>query len=106
MSVLIYGLKVTFLGMGIVFISLVFLILVINLMAKLLTPKQVISKEPALEVKEPTEAEIIAVITAAIACLKSEQAIRIKTIRRLSAEGVPLWSAISRQEIMSGRQTR
>lgn len=112
MQTLIYGLQVSALGLGIVFIALIFLILVIKAMA-MLTELYASPKKPDKPVQEKTvqsvtdsaedDCEIVAVIAAAVACM-TKGTMRITTIRRIREEYVPAWSAAGRQETMNLRQ--
>jgi sodium pump decarboxylase gamma subunit len=114
---LIFGLQVAALGIGIVFVALVFLIFVIKGMTKATelsevkknTDNSMIIKKEAVPQEAPLIAEdddeIMAVIAAAVACL-TQGKLRIKTIRRVKEENVPVWSAAGRQETMCLRQNR
>lgn len=116
MQTLVFGLQVTILGMSVVFIALLFLIFIINLMTKgtefsqakkKATGTEVLKKEAVVAATSPSEedeGEVIAVLAAAIACLQPGKKMRLKTIRRLEGETVPVWSAAGHQETMSGRQ--
>ncbi|MFZ5943802.1 MAG: OadG family protein [Bacillota bacterium] len=113
---LIYGLKVTLLGMGTVFVALYILMLIIQGQAKFLAPKtKKISqpvKEEIFQVKEDISAtkaaaededEIQAVIAAVIAVCGQQKNV-IKSITRLSGQHGSVWSDSGRREIMSMRQ--
>lgn len=115
MQTLVFGLQVSALGIGIVFLALVFLIGVIKIMA--MATELSVKKESSAgtadlsltgkkQLDNPTETEdreIIAVIAAAIACM-TRQKVRITTIRRIREEQVPNWAAAGRQETISLRQ--
>lgn len=115
MQTLIFGLKVSALGMGIVFVVLAFLIGVIKVMAKL-TEISDSKKKPnnpgamklgtvvqPTSIKVEDDSEVIAVIAAAAACM-TQGTMRITTIRRIREEYVSTWSAAGRQETMNLRQ--
>lgn len=115
MQTFIFGIEVSVLGMGIVFATLVFLIGVIKVMGmateKLAEKKQasdsVAARDNVQEQKiTPTAedtSEILAVISAAIACMTQGNG-RIVTISRVREEFVPGWAAAGRQETMKLRQ--
>lgn len=115
---LIFGLKVAFIGIGIVFCALTFLIFVIyaiSAVAKALEPKVAYTneKKPAAAVAHNPEiltaanqddSELIAVITAAIAAY-GQDSLRIRTITRLIGSAAPAWSNAGRVETMNLRQS-
>lgn len=115
MQTFIFGIEVAVLGMGTVFAALVFLIGIIKVMGmateKLAEKKQVsesfVAKDNAQEQKITPAAEdndeILAVISAAIACITQGSG-RIVTISRMRDEYVPGWTAAGRQETMRLRQ--
>lgn len=110
-----FGLTVAFIGMGVVFIELIFLVYVIRFIT-FITGKIEVKKTPvtvksskqeetmqaAAEVAVDDE-EVIAVISAAVAYLTQGSA-SIKTIRRLPGVAAPAWSAAGRMEVMNCRQ--
>ncbi|MDD2402294.1 MAG: OadG family protein [Clostridia bacterium] len=112
---LIFGLKVAAIGVGVVFGALVFLIAIINIMAKTIgTSTSEKDSLQAVGVKEETavqkisvenedDSEVIAVIAAAIACF-SQGTMRVTTIKRIKQECVPYWNFAGRQETMKLRQ--
>lgn len=117
MQTLIFGLQVTVLGIGVVFVALTFLIFVIKLMTKatevseakkkMNNPVTIEKERPSPEALQTGEedGEIIAAIAAAVAYLTQGQ-MSIKTIRRVKEDPVPVWSAAGRQETMDLRQNR
>ena len=111
-----FGLSVAVIGIGVVFSALVFLIFVIKAIsaAARMIDNTVVTKksEPAaskVEVVQPVaviskdDDEIIAVISAAIACLTEERMV-VKTITRLPGYQAPAWSYAGRVETMNLRQ--
>lgn len=111
MDKLIFGLKVTALGMGIVFIALYALSLIIGLLEKTIGPKpeKILNQIPAKKTRPKTnptqgeDQEIVAVIAAAL----FSQGItpgRIKTITPLNPK-LP-WAFAGRQAIMQKRKMR
>ena len=124
MEILVTSLKVTVLGMGIVFIALVGLVLIIEALHRITGGKIGKRKEAGIErtavvheqkvepeesavlktgMDEETE-ELVAVITAAIAASlhRSTHDIMVRSIRRVPAI-TPVWNRASRQEQISAR---
>lgn len=111
MQTLIFGLEVSVIGMGIVFIGLVFLIGVIKVMC--MFTASIDKKKSAIETVTPSvtattsteknNSEILAVISAAVAMMTGGNG-RIVTISRVREEYVPGWAAAGRQETMKLRQ--
>lgn len=112
---LTYGLKVTLLGMGIVFIALYFLMFLIQVQSKFFTLKssnQVITinqvdsrveKPKPIQIKDyDDENEIAAVIAAAIAACGHQ--IVIKNITRIYRNYGSPWAQSGRVETMKLRQ--
>ncbi|MGI6226224.1 MAG: OadG family transporter subunit [Peptococcales bacterium] len=111
---LIYGLKVTLLGMGIVFIALYLLILLIRKLkvfsnkpyGKEKIPKKVVpvveQTKPIQIVKGEEEDEIAAVVAAAILACGNQ--IRVKTIKRITGEHSSEWAQSGRIEAMHLRK--
>lgn len=120
MDTFIFGLQVALLGIGIVFLALVFLIYLIKLMTKLTnSPKQKKeSLEPVAKGKDPVSQkeqldeqlsatdnlELIAVIAAAVASM-TQGKLKIKAIKRIQEEKASAWSIAGRQDTMSLRQS-
>ncbi|MGI6144242.1 MAG: OadG family protein [Clostridia bacterium] len=117
MESFIFGIKVALLGMGIVFVTLVFLIYIIKFMTKVInvsetkkknipepvaSKNEMISQEQQMNVAD--DAEIVAVIAAAVACL-TQGKMKIKTIKRVKEEKFSAWSIAGRQETMYLRQS-
>ncbi|MFZ5754689.1 MAG: OadG family protein [Bacillota bacterium] len=109
---LVFGLQVTLIGMGIVFIALTFLIFVINFMAsvtgstvKKKSEAESVTKgaDPAATVKKEDDSDVIAVIAATVAFL-TQGRMSIKTITRVPGGHAPSWSLAGRQETMNLRQ--
>ncbi|SHJ08912.1 OadG family protein [Lutispora thermophila] len=112
---LTYGLIVTLVGMGIVFLVLIGLSFMLDAL-KLLSNKgkgekkaEVVkiekSEEPVEVVNVPEEdaGELIAVISAALAaCMGSSSNLVIKTINRVEGN-TPVWAKAGRQEQMYNR---
>jgi sodium pump decarboxylase gamma subunit len=103
---LIYGLQVTIVGMGIVFLILYIISLVLDIMKHIFNKKQKPSSEPSQIKKEiipePTEekqddTQLIAVITAAIAhtIKKPTTRFRVTKITR-HQQTTPIWGMASR----------
>jgi len=112
---LLYGLKVTLLGMGTVFFALYILMTMINIQSKFLAskpPKQeiaapkevpVVEEAKPMEIQEKDDAdEIAAVIAAAIAACGHQ--VVVKTITRISGNHGPVWAQSGRIEAMNLRQ--
>ena len=109
-----YGLIVTLIGMGIVFIVLIFLVYLlegIRIFANKDKEKkeaktiETIEELPIVEEKteEKDDEELIAVITAAIAQLMGSQSnLVIKSIIRISDQ-TPIWAKAGRQDQMLNR---
>lgn len=116
-----FGLTVAFIGIGIVFATLAFLVLVIwaitacaRIVDRPKTEAGTVQKTALIETKpqeKPEQAglsgeddpEVIAVITAAIASVL-QGPVRIATIKRLPANAASPWSSAGRTEVMSLRQ--
>lgn len=109
-----FGLTVALIGMGVVFIELIFLVYVIRLITFIAgkieakkNPVTVKSSKQEETMQNDAEAvddeEIIAVISAAVAYLTQGSA-SIKTIKRLPGTAAPAWSAAGRMDIMNSRQ--
>jgi sodium pump decarboxylase gamma subunit len=113
----IFGIQATLLGLGIVFVVLVFLIYLVKFMTRVLntseakkedkpepvvSPKETVSQEQQLNAAG--DEDIIAVIAAAVACL-TEGKMKIKTIKRIKEEKASAWSIAGRQETMYLRQS-
>ena len=115
MQTLVFGLQVSILGIGIVFLALVFLIGVIKVMVKATelseakkNPDQSVGVQKTLnkQLITPTEeedSEVMAVIAAAITCM-TQGKMRITTISRIREEQVSSWAAAGRQETINLRQ--
>lgn len=115
MSTLIFGLQVTVIGFGVVFLALYLLTILIQLQEnffqsyrkKSLDKTQVVKTEqiPVIvtpEIKEDNQEEIIAVIAAAISACGHQ--VIVKNIKRVYGNtGVP-WSTASRTDNMNLRQ--
>lgn len=115
LQTLIVGVQVALLGMGIVFVALVFLIGIIKVMS--MATKAADGKKPVVVTRTATEKEnekvvtsteeenneILAVISAAVALMTGGNG-RIVTIKRVREELVPGWAAAGRQETMRLRQ--
>jgi sodium pump decarboxylase gamma subunit len=113
---MLYGLKVTLLGMGTVFVALYILMLLIQLQSNFLAPKpQKKQDEPKKEVtpaqaqvssaqvtEKEDEDEIAAVIAAAIAACG--QQVVIRTITRVIGTSGATWAQSGRTEAMNLRQ--
>lgn len=113
---LVYGLIVTLLGMGIVFIVLIALSYMLDALKVLANRdktkkevKKVESMEDTIEPEiqeqedEEDEEELIAVIGAAIAAVMGSQSnIVVKSIRRINDQ-TPIWAKSGRQEQMFNR---
>lgn len=113
---LVYGLIVTLLGMGIVFIVLIalsYMLDVLKILAnndktkkevkKLETVENTIKPEIQEQEAEKDEEELIAVIGAAIAAVMGSQGnIVVKSIRRINDQ-TPMWAKSGRQEQMFNR---
>jgi sodium pump decarboxylase gamma subunit len=114
METLLYGLKVTVLGMGTVFIVLLLLILVINLISRFVngnSSKDKTSGKEKTEHKVEIETiktksqdvqgddELICVITAAVAASlnRSTHNLVVRSIRRVGNTS-PIWNRTGRQE--------
>jgi len=110
-----FGLTVAAIGMGVVFVELIFLVFVINAItaaAKSIEGKKTpavvepVKREevPAAAVRaDEDQDEIIAVISAVAAYL-GQSGTTVKAIRRLSGVPAPVWSAAGRLETMNLRQ--
>ncbi|MCR4442534.1 MAG: OadG family protein [Peptococcaceae bacterium] len=117
MEKMVFGLTVTAIGMGVVFIELIFLVYVINVISW--TSKRMDGKKNAAQVKTvkaesqaevsaaaldtEKDDEIAAVISAAIAYMTQGSTV-IKVIRRLPGANAPAWSGAGRMETMNLRQ--
>lgn len=112
---LTYGLKVTLLGMGTVFIALIILMGLIQVQSKLLIPKSskqtVIPKEQTSVIEQPKtlqtvdqddELEIAAVIAAAISACGHQ--VVVKNITRIYGNHGSAWAQSGRTEAMNLRQ--
>ncbi len=113
---LIYGLIVTLLGMGIVFIVLIalsYMLDVLKVLANKDKTKKEVKKVESIEdtikpeiqeqVAEEDEGELIAVIGAAVAAVMGSQSnIVVKSIRRINDQ-TPIWAKSGRQEQMLNR---
>jgi len=113
---LTYGLKVTLLGMGTVFVALYLLMNLISVQSKFLAPKlpkQVTTpKEAPVVAEQPKPVEIVdkdddydevaAVIAAAIAACGHQ--VVIKSITRISGSYGSAWAQSGRMEAMNLRQ--
>ncbi len=106
------GFVMTILGMGIVFVVLVFLAAVLNLLEKACSPRRPKARTPTPDVDAPTpEATapdnppaIVAVIAAAIcACTGGKGPSVIRSIRR-AGEELPMWGRMARQEHIASRK--
>lgn len=110
-----YGLKVTLLGMGTVFIALFILMNLISIMSNFLVPKPKIKTESLMETApvqsqvntvQETENddadELSAVIAAAVAACG--QQVIIKTITRLNGTSGAAWSTMGRSQVMNQHQ--
>lgn len=110
-----FGLTVAFIGMGVVFVELIFLVFVIRFITfitgkidvkktsvKVESSKQEETIQTAAKIAVDDE-EVIAVISATVAYLTQGSA-AIKTIRRLPGVAAPAWSAAGRMEVMNCRQ--
>ena len=110
-----YGLIVTLVGMGVVFLVLIglsYMLDVLKLLSKAGTAEK--KTEPVLidSIEEPAETasspaedegELIAVISAAAAAfMGSSRNLTIRSIRRIE-DGTPAWAKIGRQEQMLNR---
>lgn len=116
-----FGLTVAFIGIGIVFATLAFLILVIwaitagvKLIERPKTEAGTVQKTASIETKPQEkpiqinscgedDPEVIAVITAAIASVL-QRPVRIATIKRIPANCASPWSSAGRTEVMNLRQ--
>lgn len=115
LQTLSFGVQVALLGMGIVFVALVFLIGIIKVMG--MATKASDRKKPVVATVTATEkenekvvtsteednSEILAVISAAVAMMTGGNG-RIVTINRVREGVVPGWAAAGRQETMRLRQ--
>lgn len=106
MDLLINGLKVAVIGLGVVFLALVFLVFITFLISKFSGEK----KQKASLIEQPKtpdstedDQEIIAVITAAI-FLMTQKTIVVKKITRLPGFAGANWSQAGRQETMALRK--
>lgn len=104
------GFVMTILGMGIVFVVLIFLAAVLNLLEKACSPRRPKAQTPASAVDAPEAAaagdppDLVAVIAAAIcACAGGKGPSVIRTIRR-AGEELPMWGQMSRQEHIASRK--
>ncbi len=115
MQTLFFGLQVSALGIGIVFLALVFLIGIIKVMAmatelfgkkrnsaQAVDAQETVNKQLVTQTEEE-DSEVMAVIAAAIACM-TQQKMKITTISRIREEQVPNWAAAGRQETIRLRQ--
>lgn len=115
MGILIFGLKVSIIGFGVVFLSLILITLIIQLQEeffkklekKSVNKPEIVTTEPVPvvttpEIKEDYQEELVAVIAAAI-CACGQQVI-IKNIKRAYGNtGVP-WATASRTDNMNLRK--
>jgi sodium pump decarboxylase gamma subunit len=115
---IIYGLIVTLLGVGIVFLVLILLQYVLKLMeivfykekkaglkaAKVSEVKPVEDEIPQVNAAEEAfDDQLVAVLTAAvISCLGGNSSIVVKNIRRVD-DLTPAWGKVSRAEQMANR---
>ena len=118
METLVFGLQVTVIGVGMVFVALIALIFIISLQDKILsgftkkkpekveTPKvetaQVVSASQS-EAKKEDQDELIAVIAAAISAYNGQQVV-VKNIRRVTGNAGLPWASASRIDNMNLRQ--
>ncbi|MFZ7104197.1 MAG: OadG family protein [Peptococcaceae bacterium] len=102
-----FGLKVTLLGMGTVFVSLCVIMLLIQLQSKILSPQPKEKAESIAPIPQPVQTvpvkeddsdEIAAVIAAAIAACESKVVIR--NIKRVPGNAGSVWASASRAEAM------
>ncbi len=119
MDILLYGLSIALIGMGIVFVGLLFLIYCISLIKKVggiefrKKKKQVQAPAP-VEMAEPAPAEavpeepaeddgvLIAVLSAAIAAVwDAEQGFVVRRVRRIHTS--PAWEKAGREEQVYSR---
>ncbi|HHZ16172.1 MAG TPA: OadG family protein [Peptococcaceae bacterium] len=118
MQTLMFGLQIAAIGIGIVFVGLIFLIIVIKCLGKGVEAftKKTVSADVAMSVpddqapvspvkveEQEDENELIAVICAAVAWMLQGQG-QIVTIRRVKEETTPGWALSGRQETMRLRQ--
>lgn len=124
MTTILYGLQVTIVGLVVVFVGLIILIGCINLMQRCMaefekkkigTPKTQpeAASAPAAAVSAPTaqanEGELMAVITAAVAAMLSEEkgapvdesGFVVRAVRRVS--NAPAWNRAGREEQVYSR---
>lgn len=112
---LIYGLKVTLLGMGVVFVALILLMFLIKAQSFIIAsltkkedPKIIekIDKPETVPEREKQDEEdpdeLIAVISAAIAALGYN--VSIKTITRVSGSQGSAWSQAGRNDAINKRK--
>ncbi len=119
-----FGLTVAFIGIGIVFSILIFLILIvtcISFFVRLLDGEKIVpasgKNEPVLppvqkeqliqnQTSSEDDDELIAVIAAAVASLSHSSGVpmKIRTISRLNGSTGPAWSYAGRTNLMQLRQ--
>ena len=111
---LIYGLIVTLIGMGIVFIVLIALSYMLDIL-KIVSNRDKTDKgdkepkdleeilEPIIEEQQEDQEELIAVIGAAVAVMMGSQSnIIVRSIRRVS-DDTPIWAKLGKQEQIYSR---
>ncbi|MDD3705635.1 MAG: OadG family protein [Clostridiaceae bacterium] len=110
-----YGLIVTLVGMGVVFLVLIglsYMLDVLKLFSKTGTTEKKTELTKLDNIEEPAEAaispagdegELMAVISAAIAAfMGNNSSLKVKSIRRVE-DATPAWAKIGRQEQMLNR---
>lgn len=112
---LLFGLKVTAIGLITVFVALTLLMFIIDLQSKILgqtfkkkvepekvdAPKQVITESEPQPQEDDTQ--LAAVIAAAIQAFSGQQVV-IRTITRVPGNSGAIWSTAGRTESMNLRQ--
>ena len=112
-----FGLGVAFIGMGVVFGALIFLVFVINAItavsrmfdkkteAAVKKPEAAVRQSPAVTAAavQEDDNDVLAAVAAAIAYI-SQGTMAVKTITRINGMPVPVWSSTGRQETMNLRQ--
>ena len=114
MGLVSFGLQVSVLGMGTVFIILIILLYLITGLSLFIGKKKVNQSAitapaaktaisaPAATSSSEDESEIVAVIAAAIAACGGSGTVR--TIKRIIGDGGTAWNTLGRAEIMDSRK--
>lgn len=108
-----FGLKIAAIGIGVVFVALIFISFLINIQTAVLTSFAGKKKEESKVEQAPTptasqpvvqqnDDELIAVIAAAVAAAGFSA--KIKTIKRISGSNGSIWSTAGRTDAMNLRQ--